>query len=534
MNNGQPATDINAVLEASFAAFGAYRERSLADRAAFLEGIAGELERAADAIIETAARETHLAPERLRTELQRTQWQLYSYGQACKEGAWLDIRIDTPGRGAGFRSPVSSSETTKTNAKNVKPESGNQQPETDDRKPETASWKQHARQNDLRKMLVPLGPVVVFGASNFPFAYSTAGGDTACALAAGCPVIVKAHPAHAATSRLVAEAVVRAARMQGLPEAVFQHVAGDLAEGQALVQHPLTRAVGFTGSLAGGRALFDLANARPEPIPVFAEMGSVNPVFLLPGYVAENTEALAKQLVASFTASVGQMCTNPGLLIGIEGESLSALQKAMVHELAVVPPAEMLHPGIAKAFQHKRAGALDVQGVKVAGTLSCPVGRNESIPTLATVSGDDFLANPLLQEEVFGPYSLLVRCRDEAQLLEVARSLKGQLTTTIIATENELAACAGLLPLLHERCGRLVRNGVPTGVEVVPAMMHGGPYPATTDSRFTAVGADGIRRFARPLCYQNWEEALLPRELQSANPLGLWRTVNGVQTRDAV
>ncbi|RYE01528.1 MAG: aldehyde dehydrogenase (NADP(+)) [Sphingobacteriales bacterium] len=502
MSNQQSNPAIDSVLQKAATAFESYRTCTLADRATFLTEVAVELDALADRLIETTAGETHLVPARLRTELERTQWQLHSYGAACRDGAWLDIRIDLPQAGAGAEK-------------------------------DNPSWQAHNRQNDLRKLLVPLGPVVVFGASNFPFAYSTAGGDTACALAAGCPVIVKAHPAHAATSRLVAEAVQRAAARCGLPEGVFQHVEGGFPEGQALVLHPLTRAVGFTGSLEGGRALFDLAQGRNEPIPVFAEMGSVNPVFLLPAYVAANSGELAKQYVTSITASAGQFCTNPGLLIGIESPELQAFQEALAHEMAAVPPAEMLHPGIAKAFQHKRADALDAEGVKVAGTLSCPVGRNDSIPTLATVAADDFLRNPLLQEEVFGPYSLLVRCRDAAQLLEVARSLKGQLTCTVMGTAEDVQEHSALLPLLQERCGRLVRNGVPTGVEVVPAMMHGGPYPATTDSRFTAVGADGIRRFARPLCYQNWEDAFLPPELQAGNPLGLWRTVNGQLTRDA-
>lgn len=492
---------IDTILEAAALAFATYRQRSLAERAKFLEQVAIELDGLAERVVETASAETHLAPDRLLGELRRTQWQLYSYGEACRAGGWLDIRIDLP-------DPPGDSDA--------------------------ANWRRQPRTTDLRKLLVPLGPVIVFGASNFPFAYSTAGGDTACALAAGCPVIVKAHPAHAGTSRLVAEAVHRAAAACGLPEAVFQHVEGGFDEGQALVLHPLARAVGFTGSLEGGRALFALAQRRPEPIPVFAEMGSVNPVFLLPAYVRAHAGELASQYRASITASVGQMCTNPGLLIGIEDEHLLQFQLELAREMAAVPPAEMLHPGIAKAFQHKRAAALEVPGVQVAGTLSCPVGRNDSIPTLATVSGDVFLNNPLLQEEVFGPYSLLVRCRDAAQLLAVARSLRGQLTTTVMATNEELAGFSGLLPLLQERCGRLVRNGVPTGVAVQPAMMHGGPYPATTDSRFTAVGADGIRRFARPLCYQNWDDEQLPDELKNANPLGLWRTVNGTLTRDGL
>ncbi|TCJ13741.1 aldehyde dehydrogenase (NADP(+)) [Flaviaesturariibacter flavus] len=497
---------IDKVLQQATRTALAYAQRTLEERSAFLSAIAEELEKRSDVLIDTAAGETHLAPERLRTELQRTQWQLYSYGQACREGDWLDIRIDIPD-GAGTENP------------------GNG---------DAPSWTVHRRQNDLRKMLLPLGPVVVFGASNFPFAYSTAGGDTACALAAGCPVIVKAHPAHAATSRLVAEAVQESARRLGLPEGVFQHVEGGFDEGQALVLHPHTRAVGFTGSLEGGRALFDLAQQRPVPIPVFAEMGSVNPVFLLPEGLAADAEGFAKQFLQSVTGSAGQFCTKPGLLVGIDSPALDSFREYLSENIGLVPPQEMLHPGIAKAFQHKRADALAVESVAVAGTLSCPVGRNDSIPTLAETDAAAFLANPVLHHEVFGPFALLVRCADGGELLSVAEALEGQITCTLVATTDELRHCPQLITALQARCGRFIRNGVPTGVEVVPAMMHGGPYPATTDSRFTAVGADGIRRFARPVCYQNWENELLPAELQNENPLGIWRTVNGVLSRDAL
>jgi alpha-ketoglutaric semialdehyde dehydrogenase len=506
-------TNIPAVddaLNAAMTAFKSFREISLQQRAEFLEKIAAALEHRQEKLIKTAARETHLSPARLRTELERTQWQLYSYGKACAEGAWLDLRIDTP----KIPGPADNA--------------------AGDQKPKTVSWKEHQHQNDLRKMLLPLGPVVVFGASNFPFAYSTAGGDTACALAAGCPVIVKAHPAHAETSRLVAEAVKEAAAALGLPEAVFQHLEGGFELGQALVLHPHTRAVGFTGSVEGGRALFDLAAGRAVPIPVFAEMGSINPVFLLPEGLGQDAEGTAKNFLQSVTGSAGQFCTKPGVLVGIEGSALDTFERYLSENVGLVPPAEMLHPGIAKAFQHKRADALDVAGVSVAGTLSCPVGRNDSIPTIATVAADVYLKEPLLHQEVFGPYALLVRCRDEKQMLLVAASIEGQLTCTLVASTDELKRQPELIATLRERCGRFIRNGVPTGVEVVPAMMHGGPYPATTDSRFTAVGADGIRRFARPVCYQNWEEELLPEELKDANPLGLWRTINGKLTNDKI
>ncbi|RYZ21468.1 MAG: aldehyde dehydrogenase (NADP(+)) [Chitinophagaceae bacterium] len=492
---------IDQVMQTAAAAAPAFARLTLRERSDFLTAIAEALDTRGDELVATAARETHLAPARLQNELRRTQWQLYSYGKACAEGAWLDIRIDRAVRG-------------------------------DEDAGSGASWKTPARQHDLRKLLVPLGPVVVFGASNFPFAYSTAGGDTASALAAGCPVIVKAHPAHAATSRLVAAAVSESATRLGLPAGLFQHVEGGFEEGQELVLHPHTRAVGFTGSLEGGRALFDLAQQRPVPIPVFAEMGSVNPVFLLPGGLAADPEGFAQQLLQSVTGSAGQFCTKPGLLVGVDSPGLERFISFLSENISLVPPQVMLHPGIAKAFQHKRADALGVEGVAVAGTLSCPVGKNDSIPTIAETGAATFLSNPLLHHEVFGPFALLVRCNGIEEMRAVAEALEGQLTCTLVADTDEVRENAALVAALQARCGRLVRNGVPTGVEVVPAMMHGGPYPATTDSRFTAVGADGIRRFARPLCFQNWEDELLPPELQNTNPLRLWRTVNGQFTQD--
>jgi alpha-ketoglutaric semialdehyde dehydrogenase len=498
MSKANPVIDIDQVMTQAQEAFLQYRSLSLQARSGFLEAIAAALDRESSALIDTASRETHLEPGRLRTELQRTQWQLYSYGKACKEGAWLDIRINSPALVT----------------------------QEDQGQPGVA-WQQHKREHDLRKMLIPLGPVVVFGASNFPFAYSTAGGDTACALAAGCPVVLKAHPAHLETSKLVAACIASAAESCGLPAFVFQHVEGGLEEGQALVLHPATRAVGFTGSLEGGRALFDLAQKRPVPIPVFAEMGSVNPVFILPCYLADDPVGLANKLVTSVTGSAGQFCTKPGLVIAIGGDALEHFADVFADAVSMVPPVEMLHPGIAKSFQHKRAAALEVEGVAIAGTLSCPVGRNDSIPTLARVSGADFIANPLLHQEVFGPYALLITCTDIAEMAQVATMLEGQLTATVFALTEELRDQPKLVSILLERCGRFIRNGVPTGVEVVAAMHHGGPYPATTDSRFTAVGADGIRRFARPVCYQNWEDELLPPELQDANPLGISRMING-------
>lgn len=477
--------EVDAALNRAQAAFQQFRQRSLKERAHFLHLIAQEMKQEAQQLIRTASEETHLPADRLQTELDRTIFQLRSYGDACAQGAWLDVRID--------------------------------------RKEGSAT---------LRKMLVPLGPVVVFGASNFPFAYSTAGGDTACALAAGCPVLLKAHPAHAATSELVASAVQRAAKECGLPADVFIHIHGaGFGTGQALVQHPLTKAVGFTGSFEGGKALFDLANARPVPIPVFAEMGSVNPVFILAEKLKRDAADIAAMYAASVNQSVGQFCTNPGILVAIESEALADFESRLGAGIAAVAPALMLHPGIARNFHEKRKKALAQKGVRLVAE-SKTGSADESMPTLASVPASVFIQDPLLHKEVFGPFSLLVKCRDAEEMMTVARSMEGQLTVSLMATEEEAADNAALIGLLREICGRMVYNGVPTGVTVALSMHHGGPYPATTDSRFTAVGADGIRRFARPVCYQGWPNQLLPPELQDENPLKLWRTVNDQLTQD--
>lgn len=485
--------EVDAALQKAWQAFEVYKQKTLKDRAQFLHAIAANLDQDTARLLQTANDETHLGEARLATELKRTIFQLTSYGDACAEGTWLDIRIDT------------------------------------------ADLQRQPPKPDLRKMLMPLGPVVVFGASNFPFAYSTAGGDTACALAAGCPVILKAHPAHAATSELVAEAINRAAKRCGLPEHIFSHLHGRSFEvGQALVQHPLTKAVGFTGSFEGGKALFDLANQRPVPIPVFAEMGSVNPVFLLPEKLANDAAAVASAYAASITQSAGQFCTNPGLLVGIKDAGLKKFKTALSEQIENIAPAKMLHAGIAKSFQQKRKKVLAEEGVAVLATVEDDVSELDSIPTLAEAPAQQFLTNPVLHQEVFGPFSLLITCEDAEEMLRVAQALEGQLTATVMATESELKEKKELVAALQNLCGRLIFNGVPTGVEPVLAMQHGGPYPATTDSRFTAVGPDGIKRFARPVCYQNWPDALLPDELKNGNPLSLWRTVNNALRREPI
>lgn len=477
--------EINVVMDKAWNAFHQYRKLSLKQRAEFMRAIAVELEACGDELIHTAMRETNLPEARLRGERARTIFQLNSYATACEDGTWLEARIDT-------------SDQNKTPPK-----------------------------PDLRKMLVPLGPVVVFGASNFPFAYSTAGGDTACAFAAGCPVIIKAHPAHAETSETVANAISKAAEKCKMPDGIFAHVHGASIEvGKALVTHPHTKAVGFTGSFLGGKQLFDWGNQRKEPIPVFAEMGSINPVFLLPEKLQQSSTEIAKMYAGPITLGVGQFCTNPGLIIGIESNALQNFITTLGEEIKNVAPAAMLHPGISKLFSENRSKALSQPDVTTVAESETTPKENCGIPTLASATGEAFLNNPVLHQEVFGPYSIVIRCKDQNEMLEVAKNLEGQLTSTLMATDNDIKSNEEFIEAVKNICGRFILNSVPTGVEVCLSMHHGGPFPATTDSRFTSVGADGIKRFARPICFQNWNNDLLPEELKNENPLQIWRTIN--------
>ena len=485
--------EINDVMDKAWIAFHQYRKFSLRQRANFMKAIAVELEASGNELIQIAMRETNLPEERLRGERARTIFQLNSYAAACEEGTWLEARIDTAN------------------------------PDKTPPKP------------DIRKMLVPLGPVVVFGASNFPFAYSTAGGDTACAFAAGCPVIIKAHPAHAETSETVAKAIFKAAGKCNMPVGIFAHVHGASVEvGKALVTHRFVKAVGFTGSFLGGKQLFDWGNQRKEPIPVFAEMGSINPVFLLSEKLKQSSTDIAKMYAGSITLGVGQFCTNPGLIIGIEGEALQNFITALGEEIKHVTPAAMLHPGIAKLFSENRTRALSQLDVETVAVSETDIKENQGLPTIASATGQAFLNNPVLHQEVFGPYSIVIRCKDKNEMIEVAKNLEGQLTSTLMATDNDIRNNAELVEAVKNICGRFILNGVPTGVEVCLSMQHGGPFPATTDSRFTSVGADGIRRFARPICFQNWSNDLLPGELQNENPFNIWRTINNELTKSSL
>ena len=485
--------EVDEVMQKAWQAFHTYRKLSLKQRAAFMRAIAKELEVAGDALIQTAMQETNLPEARLRNERTRTIFQLTSYADACEKGDWLEARIDT------------------------------------------AIAERNPPKPDIRKMLIPLGPVVVFGASNFPFAYSTAGGDTACAFAAGCPVVVKAHPAHAQTSELVAQAILRAADQCKIPEGIFSHVYGAGFEvGQALVEHPYTRAVGFTGSYPGGRQLFDWANHRSKPIPVFAEMSSINPVFLLPEKLKESAIETAKMYASSITLGVGQFCTNPGLIIGIESQELQDFIHALGETIREVAPGTMLHMGIFKNYVERRGNALSQEEVETIAVSVKDPHLNEAAPTIASTTGQAFLNNPVLHLEVFGPYSLVVRCKDVAEMLEVTKHLEGQLTATLMATSGDITKNEELIEEVKNICGRFILNNVPTGVEVCLSMQHGGPFPSTTDSRFTSVGADGIKRFARPVAFQNWSNDWLPEELKNDNPLQIWRTVNNELTKEKI
>jgi alpha-ketoglutaric semialdehyde dehydrogenase len=485
MDNGQPNQDLNVVMQRSAEAFSAYQKISTANKALFLETIADNMEALGDALIKQAADETNLPAARLTGERGRTTMQLRMFAQMLREGSWVEASVDT------------------ANPAKTPP------------KP------------DLRKMLVPLGPVVVFGASNFPFAYSTAGGDTASALAAGCPVVVKGHPAHLQTSIMVAGAIQSAIQSCGMPAHTFQHVVDSSFEaGKTLVQHPATSAVGFTGSFTGGKALYDYAAARTNPIPVFSEMGSINPVVFLPDTIKNNPSDLAKQYAGSITLGMGQFCTNPGLLIAVQGEGLDQFLQSLGKEIEAVVPAKMLHTGIHKAYFEKREAALHEKGVTMLTQSATKAGTMEALPTVAVVDGNVFLKDPLLHEEVFGPYSLLVKCTDMEELKAVWRSLTGQLTTTLMGTDKDFAEHHSLLDIAVSVAGRIVFNGVPTGVEVCPSMVHGGPFPACTDSRFTAVGINAVKRWVRPVCYQNCPAGLLPDALKDGNPLGIWRLVD--------
>jgi alpha-ketoglutaric semialdehyde dehydrogenase len=480
------ADDLAAACRLAGQAFDAYRAAPLEQRARFLETIAEKILAIGPILIERAGQESGLPAARLEGERGRTVNQLRLFAKVVRDGHFLEATLDSA---------------------------------LPQRTPPRA---------DLRMQKIPLGPVAVFGASNFPLAFSVAGGDTASALAAGCPVVVKAHNAHLGTSELVAKAVRDAAEECGMPEGVFSMLIGEGNQiGADLVSHPAIKAVGFTGSRGGGLALVRIAAARKEPIPVYAEMSSINPVFLLPGALAEKGAGLAQGFVDSLVMGVGQFCTNPGLVIGLAGEQLEAFTAAAAEALQAKGAGTMLTAGIHKAYTdaiEKRGG---VSGLTLVARGSAEGQGCAAQAALYLCDAATFLANPALEDEIFGPASVMIACRDEAEILDVANHLEGQLTATVHATGADLGIAGGLLPVLERKAGRILFNGFPTGVEVAHAMVHGGPFPATSDSRTTSVGATAIERFLRPVCYQDVPTELLPEALRDANPLGLARLVDG-------
>ena len=479
--------DVDRAVQLAAAAAPVWARLAGADRHKFMGAIADKLEARSAELVARATQETGLPEARLKGEVVRTAGQLRLYGETAARGDWLDARIET-----------------------ALPE----------RKP--------LPKPDHRSLLRPLGPVVVFGSSNFPFAYSVAGGDTASAFAAGCPVIVKAHPAHPGTSEMVGRLILHAVRECGLPEGTFSLLFDAGFEvGQALVQHPLVKAVGFTGSLKGGRALTDLAAARPEPIPVYAEMGSINPVFILPGAIAERSAALVEGLYASSLVGVGQFCTNPGLIVLQRSPAAGQFVQALAARLAATLEGVMLTPGIRKNFVANTTARAHQPGVKVLAQGNA-VSHCSAAPVWFETDAQTFLGNHALSEEIFGPSSLVVMCQDRAEMLEVARDLEGTLTATLHAGAAETKAQGELVDVLAAKAGRVILNSYPTGLEVSPAIVHGGPYPSTSDGgRSTSVGTRALNRWMRLVCYQGFADELLPSELQNANPLGLRRMVNG-------
>lgn len=466
------ATDeeINEAVSAASKAFPLLKKTDHNDRAAFLRNIAAEIEALGDGFIEIASAESGLGTERLKGERMRTMNQLKAFASFIEDGKWVKPIIDKA---------------------------------DPDRKP--------LPKPDLRQMQIPIGPVAVFGASNFPFAFSVAGGDTASALASGCPVVFKAHPAHPATCELAATAILRAIQKSGLPAGTFSMVHGKSNKiGSALVVHPLIKAVAFTGSFKGGKALYDLAVRRPEPIPVYAEMGSVNPVLILSSIGKAKSEVTARQLAGSITLGSGQFCTNPGLLLMKDEPETHSFLAQVSAELAAIQPATMLTEPIQNAY---------IKGIghqrKVAGATAL---NNEPVekptPHLLKINAKDAIASPEILEEVFGPSSVAVVSHDVNELAAFCATLQGQLTATILGEDDEIEAAGPIVDALKEKVGRIIINGYPTGVEVSPAMVHGGPFPATTDSRSTSVGTTAIYRFTRPVCFQNFPAALLPEELR--------------------
>jgi 2,5-dioxopentanoate dehydrogenase len=483
------ASEVEEACTLAWDAFHVYRQTGLEDRARFLETIATKILDLGDALIERATAETGLPRARIEGERGRTVGQLKLFAEVVRSGEWLDVRID---RAVPERKPLP--------------------------------------RPDLRERHIPLGPVAVFGASNFPLAFSVAGGDTASALAAGCPVVVKGHPAHPGTGELVGQAIQAAAASCGMPEGVFSLLLGAVETGLALVADPRIKAVGFTGSRAGGMALVAIANARPEPIPVYAEMSSINPVYLLPGALAARAEALGGAFVNSLTMGAGQFCTNPGLVFAVASPDLDRFLDAAAIALKAYAPPPMLTPGIHEAYETGVKALSEHNRVETVARGCVGEGVNQGQGALFATDAKSFMADRRLGHEVFGSSSIVVRCDDADALVDLSEQLEGQLTATLHLEPSDHDLARRLVPILERKAGRVLANGWPTGVEVSHAMVHGGPFPATSDSRTTSVGSLAIRRFLRPVCYQDLPTALLPDELKDDSPLKIPRLVNGTRS----
>ena len=480
--------EVDEAMRLATEAFEIFRRTDGRERGRFLRTIADGIDAHVEALVLRVGTETALPPARIRSEAGRTSNQLRMFARLVEEGSWVGARVD---RGDPSRTP--------------------------------------APKPDIRSMQVPLGPVIVFCASNFPLAFSVAGGDTASALAAGCPVVVNAHAAHAGVAEMVGIIIQDAVRSSEMPAGVFSLViAAGLGIGQALVRHPAARAVGFTGSRNGGMALVEIASKRDVPIPVFAEMSSVNPVVVLPGAMAVRGTALAEGIFASVTLGAGQFCTNPGLVF-IPGDATSDEFLGRVRQLASGGPAfTMLHEGIRTRY----LAAVEDRSRRVQLVAGQDAGGHLIGAAIYATTAEAFSADPLLQEEIFGPSTLLISYRTTEELLTVIRGLEPQLTATVHGSEEEIVRGSELFRLLEAKAGRILINGYPTGVEVCDAMVHGGPFPATSDGRTTSVGTLAIERFVRPVCYQDVPTDLLPDALKPANPLGIWRLLDGGMSKD--
>ncbi|UWX55220.1 aldehyde dehydrogenase (NADP(+)) [Maribacter litopenaei] len=479
--------DVDIVAKKAALAFQTYRKLDNETKANFLETIADEILALGDTLLDRCHLETALPLGRLTGERGRTMNQLRMFASVVREGSWVDARIDLA---QPNREPLPKS--------------------------------------DIRHMLIPLGPVAVFGASNFPLAFSTAGGDTASALAAGCPVVYKGHPAHPGTTEMIAGAIQKAIKKTGLPEGVFSLVQGtSIQVGEDLVKHAEIKAVGFTGSYKGGMAIFNYANSRPVPIPVFSEMGSTNPMFILPGALKERASLLAEGYSNSLNMGVGQFCTNPGLSFYTEGENSAEFLEVLSEKIKDTEPAIMLTEGIQSAYKKGLETFSNTHDLSIVGEGKASNGTFGVSSKVFKTTMDAYLKNNELSEENFGPSSIVVEASTKEDLLKAARELEGHLTATVHGTEEDLSEYAELFEILEQKVGRVLVNGYPTGVEVCHSMVHGGPFPATTAPSSTSVGTNAIKRFVRPVCYQDYPESLLPQELKNDNPLGIWRLVDG-------